>query len=334
MFIGSFEYLTMRGNMVENLRELITASRRLSWTHFGKRITFYAPSFAYYKNVHVSTLPLTFPSISITGRGCALKCKHCNGKVLHTMIPAMTPQELLAVCRRVKETGGQGCLISGGCLSNGSVPIKNFIGAIQQIKQDLALTLVVHTGVVDKEIATELAGAGVDAVLLDIIGSQETIEDIYNLQLAVDDYETSLQVLSEAGLPFVPHVLVGLHYGRLLGEINALEMIAKHQPQGVVIIALTPLKGTAMEDVLPPSAEDIAWVLAKARILMPQTPLSLGCMRPKGSHRKKTDVLAVQAGVNAIAFPEEAAIALAESMGLEIQFSTTCCSQIYEDLKR
>ncbi len=320
--------------MVENLQELIQASRGMSWTQFGKRITFYAPSFAYYKNVRVSTLPLTFPSISITGRGCALKCKHCNGVVLHTMIPATTPQALLTVCRRIKETRGRGCLISGGCLPNGSVPLKNFIGAIQQIKQELGITLLVHTGIVDEEIAMELAEAGVDAVLLDIIGSQETIEDIYNLNLAIEDYEASMKVLSEAGMPFVPHVLVGLHYGRLLGEISALEMISRYHPHGVVIIALMPLKGTAMEDILPPSAEDIAWVLAKARILMPQTPLSLGCMRPKGPHRKRIDVLAVKTGVNAIAFPEEAAIAFAESMGLEIRFSNMCCSQIYEDLTR
>lgn len=250
------------------------------------------------------------------------------------MIPATTPQKLLAVCRRIKETGGRGCLISGGCLPDGSVPLKNFIGAIRQIKQELALTLVVHTGIVDNGVAEELADAGVDAVLLDIIGSQETIEEIYNLNLDVDDYEASLNSLSESGVPFVPHVLVGLHYGKLMGEIKALEMISKHHPHGIVVIALTPLKGTSMEDILPPSAEDIAWVLAKARIMMPQTPLSLGCMRPKGPHRRKTDVLAVKTGVNAIAFPDEAAIDLADSMGLERKFSPVCCSQIYEDFGR
>jgi len=54
-------------------------------------------------------------------------------------------------------------------------------------------------------------------------------------------------------------------------------------------------------------------------------------MRPKGEHRTRTDVLAVRAGVNGIAFPVEEAIRLAESMNLEISFSSLCCSQIFED---
>ena len=57
-------------------------------------------------------------------------------------------------------------------------------------------------------------------------------------------------------------------------------------------------------------------------------------MRPKGRHRVETDMLAVKAGVNAIAFPDEKAIKLAESFGFETVFSSLCCSQVFEDLKR
>jgi len=60
--------------------------------------------------------------------------------------------------------------------------------------------------------------------------------------------------------------------------------------------------------------------------------LVLGCMRPRGEHKTKTDTLAVRAGVNAIAFPAEEAIRAAESMGLEIAFSSLCCSQIFQDV--
>lgn len=35
---------------------------------------------------------------------------------------------------------------------------------------------------------------------------------------------------------------------------------------------------------------------------------------------------------NAIAFPAEEAIKLAESLGLEICFSSLCCSQVYQDI--
>ena len=92
-----------------------------------------------------------------------------------------------------------------------------------------------------------------------------------------------------------------------------------------------PIHGTPMENVTPPKPEDIARFIATARLLLPDTPVVLGCMRPKGEHRKLTDVLAVKAGVDAIAFPGKEAIQLAQSKGFELFFSSVCCSQIYED---
>ncbi len=318
--------------MGENLDALLNASRRLSWTHFGKRIVFYAPSFAPYTNAAFHTSRDEFPSISLTGTACALKCEHCGGRVLGTMISATTPEKLRAICQTIKERGGRGCLISGGCQHDGSVPLSQFLPTLKQIKNELELTLVVHTGLVDDQLATALADAQIDAALLDVIGSQDTIEELYHLPVRVDAYEASLKALSDAGLPFVPHVLVGLHYGKLRGEVTALEMISRHRPHGVVVIAFTPLQGTPLANVSPPSPEDIAWVLAKARLLMPDTPLALGCMRPKGLHRRQTDLLAVQAGVSAIAFPDAEAIKVAEALQIQAQFSSLCCSQIYVDI--
>jgi len=93
-----------------------------------------------------------------------------------------------------------------------------------------------------------------------------------------------------------------------------------------------PIHGTPMQNVKPPHPEDIAKILGIARLLMPETPLALGCMRPKGEHRKRTDVLAVKAGVDAIAFPGEEVINLVETLKLETIFSSLCCSQIFEDI--
>jgi len=55
-------------------------------------------------------------------------------------------------------------------------------------------------------------------------------------------------------------------------------------------------------------------------------------MRPKGKHRAETDVLALKAGVNGIAFPCEEATKYAETRGYEVKFSSFCCAQIYKDL--
>jgi len=316
------------------LEQALTEARNIGWENFGKRIRFYAPSFMYYKSGRFCSSPTAFPSISVTGSFCALKCKHCGGKVLNTMLPALTPQRLVEVCKEVRAKGGLGCLISGGCLPDGSVPLERFVDAIAVVKKTLDLTLVVHTGVIDLPLAERLRDAGVDAALIDIIGSDETIREIYQLNVSVADYDKSLRALHESGIPLVPHVLVGLHYGKLKGEFEALQMIAKYSPSAVIVIALMPIHGTLMETAASPKPADIARVLIAARLMLPKTPLVLGCMRPKGKHKTETDVLAVKAGVNAIAFPAEQAVKLAESMQMETSFSSLCCSQIFDDLKR
>jgi hypothetical protein len=249
------------------------------------------------------------------------------------MLPATTPRKLVDLCTLLKQKGAIGCLISGGCLPDGSVPLGRFVNAIAKVKRDLDLTIVVHTGVIELSMAKKLKEAGVDAALIDIIGSDETIREIYQLNMKVQDFDKSLRALHESGISFVPHVLVGLHYGKLKGEFKALQMISKYKPAAVIVIALMPIHGTSMENVSPPVSMDIAKVLALARLIMPTTPLVLGCMRPKGKDKGEIDVLAIETGVNAIAFPAEEAIEHAKSLGLEISFSSLCCSQIYEDIR-
>jgi hypothetical protein len=248
------------------------------------------------------------------------------------MIPAITPRGLFDLCKRIKKNGAVGCLISGGCLPDGSVPLNNFIDAIAKIKKELNLTVIVHTGVIDFSTVKQLKVAGIDAALIDIIGSDETIRQVYHLDVRVADYERSLKAFHNFEIPFVPHVLVGLHFGELKGELEALKIASKYSPSAIIAIAFMPIRGTPMQNVTPSKPEDIVKNLVAARLLMPETPVVLGCMRPKGFHRRRTDMLAVKAGVDAIAFPVEEAIQLAESMNLETSFSSLCCSQIFEHI--
>lgn len=316
----------------EELGGLVLQSREASWSSFGRRILFYAPGFVYYSNRYFRSSQNSFPSVSVTGSFCSLNCDHCGGKILRTMIPAQTPKRLIEVCSRIKKRGGVGCLVSGGCLPDGSVPLGKFIDSISFVKRKLNLIIVVHTGLVDEQTARGLKKAGVDAVSVDIIGSDDTIREIYKLDASTKAYEQTLGALRDSAVPFTPHVLVGLHRGNLKGEVDALRLIAKYQPSALILIAFFPVKGTAMEGVQPPSPEAITSILVKARLMMPNVPIALGCARPKGKHRVRTDTLAIDAGVNAIAFPSVEAIRRAEALGLETSFSTLCCSMLYRDI--
>jgi uncharacterized radical SAM superfamily protein len=324
--------MTNHMDIPEILNERMVQARLLSWKYFGKRICFYAPGFVHYENRYFRSYRNAFPSISITGTFCSLNCAHCGGRLLETMLPATSPQMLIEACRKIKAKGAVGCLISGGCLPDGSVPIEKFIDAIAEAKR-LGLTVVVHTGLIDLDTARRLKSAEVDAVSIDIIGSEETMKEIYHVDAPTEDYRQSLLALKSSGIHFTPHVLVGLHYGELRGELNALRMIAEYQPSALILIAFFPIRGTRMENVKPPSPETVADILVSARVMMPKVPIALGCARPKGKHRMKMDVLAVEAGVNAVAFPTIDGVEAAERLGLHITFSNLCCSQIHMDVR-
>ena len=235
------------------------------------------------------------------------------------------------MCSKLKRDGALGCLISGGCLPDGSVPLDGFVDAIGKTKRELGLTVFVHTGILDIETALALKWAGVDAALIDVIGSAETIKKTLNLDVTPKDYADSLKALEKSGLNFVPHVIVGLNQGKLDGELDALKMAREVKPSAFVIIAFMPMRGTVMENTPPPKPEDIAKVTSIARLMFPGTPLILGCMRPKGAARSETDVLALKAGVDAVAFPSEEAIKYAEGRGWKTSFSSYCCAQMYLD---
>ncbi|MBS7655086.1 radical SAM protein [Candidatus Bathyarchaeota archaeon] len=310
------------------LEEEIKLAREASWKNLGRKIVFFTPSFIYYKK-HFS--PWSFPSISITGESCALKCDHCDGKILKTMIPALTPKKLIDVCMEIEKHKGLGCLISGGCLINGVVPLKNFSKAIKEVKSKTKLKIVVHTGLIDEETAFSLKEAGVDAALIDVIGSEKTLKEIYHLNTNVESFDKSLSIINKAGLPLIPHILVGLQHGEIEGEYNALNIISRYNPSALIVIVFFPIKGTKMEKDDPPAIPKVIKFIAFARKVFSGTPIALGCARPTGAYRVKLDSLAVKTGVNGIAFPAEEAVELAKSLNLEILYSNVCCSQIYEE---
>lgn len=296
-----------------------------------KKVLFYVPSFMYYKTTYYRSSQFHFPTLSLTGTSCALDCKHCGAKVLETMQPAETPEKLFALASKLKHHGALGCLLSGGCLPDGSVPLGQFIPTIEKIKRELNLTIFVHTGIIDLDTAIELKKAGIDAALIDVIGSEETAKRIYGLNVTADHFVASLNALQEAGLNFVPHIIVGLHDGKLKNELDTLKIISSVRPSALVVIAFMPLLGTAMANVNPPQPIDIAKVIATARLMFPRTPMVLGCVRPKGKHRTKTEVLALKAGVNALAFPSEKVIEYAKANSYKFSFSSHCCAQIYTE---
>jgi len=316
------------------LPETLNQEWLIARANFGQRIHFYAPSLKHYETTGFrnSSEPFFIP-VSVTGGACSLRCEHCKGKILKSMHEAGSPQQLLEIARRLQDGGGKGLLISGGSLADGSVPLLDYVEALGQLKE-MGLKVAVHTGLVDERLAAGLAGAGVDIAMIDIIGADETIRDVYHLDATVADFERSLRLLGENGVTTAPHVVIGLHFGEIRGEAKALEMISRHPVSSLVLVLLTPQPDTPMQGVAPPTPETAGLIFAQARRQFPETPILLGCARPAGEHKFRTDTLALQAGLNGIAYPAEGIVELAGELGLEPVFSEQCCALITQEESR
>ena len=301
-------------------------AREMSWKQFGKRITFYLPGMFSYHG-----LKGKYPAVSITGGDCALQCDHCRGTILTPMISATSSESLIKRAHRLAEKGNYGILISGGCDQEGRLPWEDIIPAIREIKEKTDLHISIHSGLVDDRTALRLKEAGVDQALIDVIGDDDTFQRIYHVPFGISRIQDTLESLQRAEIPMIPHIVCGLHFGEMKGEERAVEIISRFDVEQVVIVALMTIRGTPLGEVEPPGAKEVAQIILKARLSIPNAPLSLGCARRRGDSLLET--LAIDAGINCMALPSDEAIRHAENYGLEIRYQMTCCS-VAMDLSR
>jgi len=304
-------------------RDLFDQAWNITRENHGSNVTFYLPGMIRYGKMRG-----LYPALSLTEDRCQLLCEHCKGLLLKPMIKAGDPETLITKCLKLAHSGHSGVLLSGGSDLEGRLPWKKFYQAIQKIKTETDLFLSVHSGFLDFNTAVALKEAGVDQALIDVMGDEETARKIYHLD-SLQKVITSLENLFKSGLDVVPHIVAGLMYGKLHGEYNALRIIRRFTPSSFVIVVFTPLKGTPMSGVLPPSPIEVARLIATARLMMPHTPISLGCERPRNKQGHIMEELAIYAGATRMAVWSKKTIDQALNLGLKPLFQPTCCSVPY-----
>ena len=276
------------------------------------------------RKIHGDGVRGDYPAISMTGKKCSLLCDHCKAQLLRTMPAAPTPEELVEKAADYEKKGCHGILITGGCDKEGRLPWKKFLPAVKKIKEETGLFVSAHSGIIDPETAKELKEAGINQALLDVIGDDSTYKKMCHVKHGVSKIYESIEYLTNEGIDVVPHIICGFEPGGIKIEEKALETIAGFNPRQLVIISLMPLPKTPLWGRTPPAAEEIAEIIVKARFMMPDTILSLGCARQRGDVKK--EIFAIDAGINRIAIPSEEAVEHAKEYGLEIRYQKTCCS--------
>lgn len=300
----------------EQLDELFDITQEITRENFNNVLKIYIPT-------------KRFPAISITGNECKLECEHCNKKYLKGMKPIVRAKELERFLLDLYKKGGVGALISGGSMENGSVPLLKFLDTIKKVKKETRLIINTHTGLLNEATAKKLADAKVDIVSFDINMDKEVVRNIYHLDIELNEYKRAINLLKKYKLNIVPHICIGLHYGKLHKELDSIRFIKETNinPSLIVIIVLIPPKDSKIKFELP-IPEDIAKVISFLRIVFPMTEISLGCMRPRGKIKTDIEKLAIKAGITRIEIPSRETLIWLKEFNSKIQYKyfSACCA--------
>lgn len=311
------------------LAELQSEAFRIRKVYFGTELTVSVPDIVSYHSPIAESENHRFVAISVTGKHCPLQCEHCKGKLLESMIPAEDPETFLQMVENLQSRGVSGILVSGGANQEGEVPLKRFIEVIKTVKDKNPLfKIIVHTGLPSRKMAKGLKDANVDQVLMDVIGDDETIKEVYHLNKRVEDYEETLLMLKEVGHHIAPHIVIGHHFGRIKGEWKALEMVTRTGVDTIVLVVFKPLGTFPVKEMEIPRPELISRISAIARILNPSIPIRMGCIRPAHPWKVEMEKGFILSGVNTIAYPLQGTIDFAREMDLKTKFVQMCCSLI------
>src|SRR5512138_2556229 len=174
---------------------LITQFERSAAAVVSRPIRFSTPTFKAYSSCDMQGCGKnSFPAFSVTAGGCALMCEHCQAKILEPMIPATSPEMLEGKLRELIATQDlQGFLLSGGSTRRNEIRYERYLPVVERVKREFPhLKIALHSALLDAARARAMESAGVDTVMMDVIGSEDTIRQVYHLERPVEDFEATL----------------------------------------------------------------------------------------------------------------------------------------------
>jgi len=130
--------------------------------------------------------------------------------------------------------------------------------------------------------------------------------------------EEALEAAASAGIPLYPHILIGVHHGRILGEYSAVDTLSSYDISGLVFLVLIP---PPWYTAGPPDVDSAVRVMRYALEKL-DVPASLGCMRPGGTYRDRLDAEAIRLGITRVVHPSPRAVA---ETGAEVSSVRGCC---------
>ncbi|MDR0888073.1 MAG: radical SAM protein [Candidatus Methanoplasma sp.] len=257
-----------------------------------------------------------FPSVSVTGSRCDEMCGHCKGIHLKHMVPATTDEQILRTAENIKNSGGKGILLSGGCDVHGTVPLISFLETIGKIV-GMGLEVNVHAGFLTEDEASKLVDAGVKDFSVDVHQDPDVIRSVLNLDRRPEDYRDLLRIIMDAGGHPMPHITAGFGTADLYYSAQLIRDLGISE---VVLLTLVPTKGTEFEE---PSITEAAILDAVDTVRNMGLDVILGCMRDRSL--RTLEIGCIEHGVRKIANMSRSTLKWAEENGFEIITDNRCC---------
>ena len=174
---------------------------------------------------------------------CGLNCDHCQAKILAPMLPATSPEMLDRKVRELIAIAGPAGLSALRRLEPAQRdPLRALLSGRRAAEARPSATCGSRFTPRSRTLAGARAmeAAGVDTAMMDVIGADATIREVYHLDRPVADFEATLAALCATSMQVTPHIVIGLHYGRILGEAAALDIVSRHPVSSLVLVVVMP----------------------------------------------------------------------------------------------
>jgi uncharacterized radical SAM superfamily protein len=219
----------------------------------------------------------------------------------------------------------QGCLISGGCTTDGKVPILKFKETLKDYRRESNLIFNFHVGLLSESEIRDLAEINPHVVSFDLTLDDEIIQNIYHLiGKTKTDYIETFENLLKYKINVIPHITIGLNHGNINKEYDTLRYLSRFDLDLIVFIILIPPEKDPLFKM--PNIHDIEKLFNFARLLFPTTELSLGCMRPRGKFNQDIEEAAIKAGINRIVIPSAQSVQRLNTNNSKLMKYDACCA--------
>lgn len=203
---------------------------------------------------------------------CSEDCKFCaqsaHNDANSPEYPLLNKDELLAQAKMLEQQGARRIsLVTSGKGMQGDPDFEYILTALQEIIASTGLKVCANLGTIDCIQAQRLCKAGVKRYAHNLETSKKYYPAICSTHPYEERFETILAA-KKAGLELCCGGIVGM--GESWDDRIQMALVLKELGvQSIPVNILNPLKGTALQDVTPPSPLEILKIFAIFRFILP-----------------------------------------------------------------